>query len=195
MTSALEKLPNNEWSRQHAAHLLKLTSFSGTATEIDECFHLGLEKSVNFILSGKQPGAPLEPIRKAINPKSLSDIPVLPHEKHNSNRDDDAPYLRYQKKLFSLQKEWLQRMLDSGGPLEKMALFWHGMLTSSYNKVKSAAFIARQNQLFRKIAFGDYRSLVKQIILDPAMIVYLDLDKNTRSFSNPYLEARKSATP
>mgnify|MGYP001947203375 FL=1 len=54
------------------------------------------------------------------------------------------------------------------------------MLTSSYTKVQSAGFMVRQNQLFREFAFGDYRELVKHVLLDPAMVVYLDIDKNKR---------------
>lgn len=184
MRMTTEPLTKAEWTRQHAAHLLKRASFSGTSAEIDECYNLGLEASVNLILSGRQPGSLSAPNRKRIEPKFLVKIPALPNEEHDSTDRTNTSYYKYQQKLFTLQLEWLQRMLDAGGPLEKMVLFWHGMLTSSYSKVSSAGFIVRQNQLFRDFAFGDYRELVKRIILDPAMVVYLDIDKNSRRSPN-----------
>lgn len=184
MRATIEKLPKAKWTRQHAAHLLKRASFSGSSVEINECFHLGLEASVKLILAGRQPGAASSPSRKRIDPQFLAKIPQLPNQKHVSDDGMKTAYQKHQQKLFTLQMQWLQRMLDSGGPLEKIVLFWHGMLTSSYTKVNSAGFIVRQNQLFRECAFGDYRALVKRVLLDPAMVVYLDIDKNKRTKPN-----------
>ncbi|MFT5905617.1 MAG: hypothetical protein ACI9E1_001215 [Cryomorphaceae bacterium] len=184
MRATFEKPPKAEWTRQHAAHLLKRASFSGSTIEIDECFHLGLEASVNLILAGRQPGAASAPDRKRIEPRFLAKLPSLPNQEHVSDDGMKTAYQKHQQKLFTLQMQWLQRMLDGGGPLEKMVLFWHGMLTSSYTKVQSAGFIVRQNQLFRESAFGDYRALVKRVLLDPAMVVYLDIDKNKRTKPN-----------
>ena len=174
----------SEWTRKHAAHLLKRSSFSGSRYEIDECHHLGLAASVELILKGQQPGAVGKLDSSRLEPKFLLSLPTLPNEKKTSSQRSVNVNDRYERKLFTLQMEWLQRMLDNGGPLEKMVLFWHGMLTSSYIKVQSVGFMVRQNQLFRELAFGDYRELVKRVLLDPAMIVYLDIDMNKRSKPN-----------
>ncbi len=184
MKMITEIQPKEEWTRQHAAHLLKRASFSGSMIEVEECFHLGLEESVKLILSGRQPGASSDPVRNRLEPKVLIKVPALPNQEHRSEGDSMTSYQRHQQRLFTLQMEWLQRMLDGGGPLEKMVLFWHGMLTSSYTKVGSAGFMVRQNQLFREFAFGDYRELVKRVLLDPAMVVYLDIDQNKRTAPN-----------
>jgi uncharacterized protein (DUF1800 family) len=184
MGLSVDIFPRSDWTRQHAAHLLKRASFYGTITEIEECYHLGLEASVKLILKGCQPGAIKEPNRKRLEPATLRSIPILPNEEHRSEDNEMSAYKKHQQRLFTLQMEWLQRMLDSGGPLEKMVLFWHGMLTSSYAKVASAGFMVRQNQLFREYAFGDYRELVKRILLDPAMVIYLDIDQNKRTAPN-----------
>ena len=184
MKMGADIFPKSEWTRQHAAHLLKRASFSGSIAEIEECYHLGLEASVNLILSGRQPGAAKGPLRNRLEPKALVTIPTLPNEEYRSEDDTMNAYKRLQQRLFTLQMEWLQRMLDGGGPLEKMVLFWHGMLTSSYAKVASAGFMVRQNQLFREYAFGDYRELVKRVLLDPAMVIYLDIDQNKRTAPN-----------
>jgi len=74
---------------------------------------------------------------------------------------------------------WLDRMLRTDRPLEeKMTLFWHGLLCSGIAEVKSGDFMIQQNKLFHEQALGNYKHLVASIIHDPAMLRYLDADKN-----------------
>lgn len=134
-----------------------------------------------MILLGRQPGIPQRVNVGRLHPKLEKTLPQL-GKKYSSSLDDDLK--EYDKRLFSLQNSWLDRMIGVGAPLEKMTLFWHGMLTSSYAKVQTSSFIVRQNQLFRSMAYGDYRELVKKIVVDPAMIVYLDIDQNRRTKPN-----------
>ena len=68
-----------------------------------------------------------------------------------------------------------------------MTLFWHNHFTSSYKKVKQAKLMYNQNQLFRKHALGNFRSLLHDIIKDPAMIIYLDNKYNKKSHPNENL--------
>ena len=67
---------------------------------------------------------------------------------------------------------------------EKMALFWHGHFASSMEKVRVAWFMFKQNQLFRDNALGDFGTLTKAIVRDPAMMIYLDLQQNSKQKPN-----------
>ncbi len=76
------------------------------------------------------------------------------------------------------QRWWLTRMLYTTHPLEeKMTLFWHGLLTSSYRKVggkQGFPLIQQQNEFLRKNAFGRFDDLLSGITIDPAMLIWLD---------------------
>jgi uncharacterized protein (DUF1800 family) len=55
-----------------------------------------------------------------------------------------------------------------------MTLFWHNHFTSSLAKVGYTPALYRQNELFRREAFGNFARLLKAVARDPAMLIYLD---------------------
>ena len=89
------------------------------------------------------------------------------------------------ERLNHLQRWWLQRMAYSARPLqEKMTLFWHGILTSSFRKTGKGPQTLAQNQLFRREGMGRYDELLKSISRDPAMMIYLDSRSNKKAAPN-----------
>src|SRR5579883_2103187 len=72
----------------------------------------------------------------------------------------------------------LTRMIYTARPLEeKMTLFWHGVLTSSFRKVggkRGYPFLVQQDQLLRSKAMGRFDDLIMAISTDPAMLIWLD---------------------
>jgi len=71
--------------------------------------------------------------------------------------------------------------------LEKMALFWHGVLTSSFHKVggpKAYMRMITQNQFLRSHAFDTFDNILLGITSDPAMLFYLDLTKSRKNAPN-----------
>ena len=97
------------------------------------------------------------------------------------------------------RQRWLFRMVHTRRPLqEKMALFWHNHFATAYSKLtndsgplqgakmlalKPGALRGPQGQLelFRQFALGNFRDLVLQAAMDPAMLVWLDGQFNTRT--------------
>jgi uncharacterized protein (DUF1800 family) len=87
-------------------------------------------------------------------------------------------------RLGALQLWWLQRMAYSLRPLqEKVTLFWHGILTSSFRK-SGAGPVHIQNQLYRKMGMGRYDEMLKVVSRDPAMLIYLDSRVNRKGAPN-----------
>ena len=85
----------------------------------------------------------------------------------------------------ALQSWWVGHMVQTPTPLtEKMTLFWHNHFPSSVVKVKNLAFLYQQNIIFRKNALGTFRNLLFEISKDPAMLIYLDGDKNSKKKPN-----------
>ncbi|MBV9525053.1 MAG: DUF1800 family protein [Candidatus Dormibacteraeota bacterium] len=67
---------------------------------------------------------------------------------------------------------------------ERMTLFWHGVLTSSFRSAAQLPIVAQQNALFRDRGRGDLRSLLLAVTYDPLMIRYLDLQQSTAAATN-----------
>jgi len=80
---------------------------------------------------------------------------------------------------------WLDRCRTTHAPLvEKMVLFWHGHLCTSMAKVFNRQWVFDQNQLFRTHGLGNYEELVQRVSVGPAMLAYLDNDRNVAGSPN-----------
>jgi len=96
------------------------------------------------------------------------------------------------------RQRWLFRMAHSNRPLqEKMTLFWHNYFATGYNKVAAtgqrdgvrlmAAKPAEdprqqkgQIEMLRDNSLGSLNDLLNRIAQDPAMLIWLDGNTNTR---------------
>ena len=70
---------------------------------------------------------------------------------------------------------------------EKMIFFWHGHWATSVQKVKSARSCSGQLRPSASRAAATSRALVKAMLRDPALIVWLDGQRNTRQAPNENL--------
>ena len=76
---------------------------------------------------------------------------------------------------------WLDRMVRTNQPLvERMTLVWHDWFSTSNEGVGQQSLMLAQNELFRRSAFGSFDQLAHDVTEDPAMIVWLNLNENTR---------------
>lgn len=75
---------------------------------------------------------------------------------------------------------WLDRMIRTNQPLvERMTLSWHDWFATSLQGVKSQELMLAQNALLRGGALGSFRDLLLGVTKDPAMLVWLNGNKNT----------------
>ena len=142
------------------AHLLRRAGFGGTATQI----------------------ATLAAQDWATTVDQLLDFSTAP-------ADTQPPFLTADmgdwEKEFNLQAWWLDRMATTSTPLqEKLTLFWHGHFATANFRVEDARLMYLQNALFRSMATGNFRDLVQQMSLQPAMLIWLDNDPNAKGHPN-----------
>jgi hypothetical protein len=74
---------------------------------------------------------------------------------------------------------WAKETLrDDPGVTEEMTLFLHNHFATSVDKVVFPQSMYKQNQLLRQYAVGNFKTLVQQIAVDPAMLIWLDGNSN-----------------
>lgn len=153
-------------SSVQTGHLLRRAGFGATMEDIATYRALGFAGAVDRLINYQQvPDDAMENRLKALN---------LTFDGRNG--------IANQQRWWLLRMAWTQRPL-----LEKMTLFWHGVLTSSYRKVGGAAAYGRmmvQNQFLRTHAFDSFDNILLGITSDPAMLFYLDLTKSTKNAPN-----------
>ncbi len=90
-----------------------------------------------------------------------------------------------QRNLGLLRAWWLAGRAGTARPLEeKMTLFWHGHFATGYETVRDARHMQLQNDTFRRHATGSFAALVKAVARDPAMLRYLDGNRNIKGSPN-----------
>ncbi|HKD75901.1 MAG TPA: DUF1800 domain-containing protein, partial [Ktedonobacterales bacterium] len=143
-------------------HLLRRAGFGARADEIQQYSQLGVSGAIERLLNYTQVSDDIDSRLSSLN-LNLSTIP-------------------------DSQRWWLLRMLYSQRPLqEKMTLFWHGLLTSSYTKVGGKAgygFMVKQNTFLRDHALDKYDTILLGITQDPAMMNWLDLRLDRKNSPN-----------
>ena len=106
--------------------------------------------------------------------------------------DDKQARAAYAKQLRSrsaaLTLWWLDRMVRAEQPLvERLTFTWHGHWATSIQKVRSPAMMLRQNETLRSLGRGDFRELARAMVRDPALLVWLDGQKNKKGKPNENL--------
>jgi uncharacterized protein (DUF1800 family) len=79
------------------------------------------------------------------------------------------------ERALELKTWWLREMIETDCPFtERLTLCWHNHFTSSFRKVRRPKLLFWQNKLLRRHALGNFRTFVREVGRDPAMLVYLD---------------------
>ncbi|MHB8718359.1 MAG: DUF1800 domain-containing protein [Candidatus Dormibacteria bacterium] len=80
---------------------------------------------------------------------------------------------------------WYEHMATTPSPFpERMALFWHGVLTSDFRNSDRLPLVWQQLTLLREQGRGTYRDLLGAITFDPLMMRYLNLAGSTAAAPN-----------
>jgi uncharacterized protein (DUF1800 family) len=166
------------------AHLLRRATFGPTATEVDAAEQVGFDATVSRLLhpTDADAGAAATP-----EPRFDADpYAALPPGATREQRQQAQQAARTQ--IQTLLGWWLGRMVAAEHQLtEKMVFFWHGHWATSVQKVKSGLLMQRQLATLRTHGGGDFRAFTKAMLRDPALILWLDGQRNTRRAPNENL--------
>jgi uncharacterized protein (DUF1800 family) len=170
-----------------AEHLLNRAGFGGTPEEIASLVALGPEKSVDQLLEatalGSDSGLPVF-IPEETKPRVEPDRFRAMSEEERRRLQQEARR-RDQAQLFQFRNWWIDRMVNTRAPVEeKMTLFWAGHFTSSQRDVRNSVHMIHQNQALRDQALGSFRLMLHAIARDPAMLEYLDNNRNKKGAPN-----------
>jgi uncharacterized protein (DUF1800 family) len=166
--------------RSLVAHLLRRATFGPTAAEVDAAVGAGIDATVAALVS------PTGPDGLVLPQLGTDPYAVLPPNATRDARQQAQQSARDQ--ITSLVQWWVGRMVTSPHQFsEKLVFFWHGHWATSVQKVKSATMMLGQLQTMRQYGRGDFAVFVKQMLRDPALIVWLDGQQNTVKAPNENL--------
>jgi uncharacterized protein (DUF1800 family) len=166
------------------AHLLRRATFGPTAAEVEVATRAGYDATLAGLLApaGVDPGASATPQPDlGVDPYSTLMPGATPQERQAARKIA-------QEQALTLGTWWVRRMIAAEHQLvEKLGFFWHGHWATSVEKVRSATLMARQLDTMRRTGRGDFAVMVKAMLRDPALILWLDGEENTRQAPNENL--------
>ncbi len=183
----LKPLSEQRWNFAAAAHLLNRAGFGGPPAQIQQLLDLGTDRAVAHLLDyEKIPDPTPNPVWARPDPDRRARFEAYrkasPEQRQQMLREER----RIQReRLIELRGWWLQRMASGPRPFqEKMVLFWHGHFATSVEKVRDSYLMWRQNELFRRLATGNWLQLLVEVARDPAMLIWLDQAQSRKQHPN-----------
>src|SRR4051812_32859726 len=163
--------------RKAVAHLLRRATFGPTAEEVDAAEKAGYDATLAALFDDSKSDA------GAAKPPTLAPIAqgTTREEKQKANQARN-------QQVRSVVTWWLDRMALANHQVhEKLTFFWHGHWATSVQKVKSAPLMLQYQQTLFNPALGDREVQLKAMLRDPALIIWLDGEKNTAKAANENL--------
>lgn len=164
------------WGADQTKHLLSRTLFGYTKAELDSFSGKSLETAVADILNinNTAPDPPLNNYGTGAN--TDPNVP-LGQTWINAQPSGTLDGLRRQSYL----SWWTGQIIYRDSTIrEKMVLFWHNHLATDTDTVGDPLMCYNHNKLLRKYALGNFRSLIHDVTIDAAMLVYLNGAYNTK---------------
>ncbi|MEX0679503.1 MAG: DUF1800 domain-containing protein [Pirellulales bacterium] len=157
------------WNRRRAVHLHRRAGFAATWAE--------LERDLA--------GNPQDAVTRLIAGQARIDAVPGDFEALAKMLTDAATASQLDRRL---KAAWVFRMLFSPDPLgERLTLLWHNHFATSNLKVQNLKFIDAQNDVLRRHGRAPFGELLAAAVHSPAMLVWLDADKNVSAHPNENL--------
>lgn len=168
------------WDRKLTIHLLKRTMFGAKKSDIDFFNNKNMSDAVNELINTAV-SPPNPPVN---NYSSINADPDVTAGATWINAPTGGTGSISNNRRYSLQSWWIGLQINQVRSLEeKMVLFWHNHLVTEQPGI-DPRHLYTYNVTLRKNALGNFKTMIKEITLNAAMLVYLNGNKNTAGAPN-----------
>ena len=166
------------WTQNEVVHLLKRTMFGSKKTDIDYFKTRTMSQAVDELLNPTSP-LPAPPVKEYdATGAAVPDTNIAAGLTWVNDPNNDGTIAS--RRRASFKKWWMGNMINQDRSLrEKMTLFWHNHFSTETNDIGNAQYVYKHHALLRANALGNFKTLVKAITIDPAVLVYLNGQLNT----------------
>jgi uncharacterized protein (DUF1800 family) len=180
---SLPAIQDPVWDHRSAEHLLNRAGFGSPSAQVDHWVEQGREALVDHLLKERAGQGTWKMESTLPSSERLAEM-------ERAERQDLIKELRRagEREATDYVATWIDQMVEGTDPLgDRMTLFWQGFFTSSLQTVRRGDLMIRQHEALREGALGNYGSLLETMVLNPAMLVYLDNNSNRRRKPNENL--------
>ena len=160
-------------------HLLRRTLFGATKADMAYFSGKSVTQVVNELLNPTAP-LPAPPVKEYVVAATtlVPDTNIAQGSTWVSDINNDGTIASYRRASF--KKWWVGNLINQDRSIrEKMTLFWHNHFATETNDIGNAQYVYKHHDLLRTSALGNFKTLTKNMTLDPGMLVYLNGQYNT----------------
>jgi uncharacterized protein (DUF1800 family) len=147
--------------REKGAHLLRRFGLGASESELNYYMQGGLKSAINMLL----------------NCENIPEAYEFAWEIVETDKGQIKPaqaVVGYASRIMMTRRPFL----------EKMTLFWHNHFATSAEKVTNGPLMIQQNEILRRNALGNFKTLLLEVSKDPAMLIWLDGQDNIKGRAN-----------
>jgi uncharacterized protein (DUF1800 family) len=170
---------NGPWTKNEVVHLLKRIMFGAKLSDINYFAAKTMSESVDELLNpvAALPNPPVKDYDGVTGVTTPDNDVVAGTTWINSVNNDGTIQSR---RRAALKKWWMGCIIQQDRSIrERMTLFWHNHFATETADVGNANFLYKHVNLLRTKSLGNFKQLVRDITLDPAMLYYLNGRLNT----------------
>ena len=160
-------------------HLLRRTLFGATKADMAHFSGKSVTQVVNELLNPTAP-LPAPPVKEYVVSATtlVPDNNIAAGTTWVGDINNDGNIAGYRRASF--KKWWVGNLINQDRSIrEKMTLFWHNHFATETNDISNAQYVYKHHHLMRTSALGNFKTLTKNMTLDPGMLVYLNGQYNT----------------
>ncbi len=164
------------------SHLLRRTLFGVTKADLNHFAGRSLAQVMAELLTPS--ATPLPPVN-SYNDGNFTDADI-PFGQTWVNAPNNANTVTANGRRRKSFKAWWAGLLinQERNLTEKMTLFWHNHFATQTTIYQDSRFAYKHNALLRANALGNFKTLTRLVTTDPAMLVYLNGNTNTKNAPN-----------
>lgn len=184
-SQAWEPLPDSAFDQAAAAHLLRRVGFSASPAAVAAARERGLAGTIRHLFGGPQTiTRPLALTRYA--ERLTAEAPALRtlrgEERREANRENRRESYQVHRQFAVTWHRHAANPAHSA--VERWVNFLQGVFVVGMPKVNDIALIVDHQDLLRRGRFAPFRDLCKAVSRSPAMVAYLDLQRNRQGRPN-----------
>lgn len=160
--------PDAPWTKAEVQHLYRRVGYGATLDDLDTALDLSPGELVNQLLD------------QAFN----APLPEPPEWAYWAYSDFENAGIT---ELFPLYPEYMQSFMQraiDNGPRERLTLFWHDHFSTQFETYGCPSLLYQYFNILETHAFGDFKQLVYDIGITPAMLFFLNGFENTQFAPN-----------
>lgn len=179
---------SGSWTVNETAHLLKRTMFGAKKADMDYFLSLSVNEAVDELLNNiptvstplrdyglieDQDGVMHDDLGVPQGQTWVNDL--------NTLSDPEVRGSINSLRISSLHKWWAGLLINQNRSIwEKMVMFWHHHFSVQEEEVGNATMLWRHHNLLRSNSMGNVKQLVRDVTIDPAMLIHLNGFLNSR---------------